>query len=126
MHTASLNVYRLPKDEALDFVLRLFQRLKTRPVTAARAIGNPRHLIYNLLVSNVPGPREELYFHGAQVEALYPCSVIFHGYPLNLTARGYRDRINVGIVGACGALPHFERIATYLRDAFDELEEAFK
>jgi len=90
------------------------------------AIGNPPHLMYNLLVSNVPGPRETLYFHGAQVEALYPCSVLFQGYPLNITARGYGNRINVGIVGACGSLPDFERIAPCLEEALTELEETFR
>src|SRR4029078_4621408 len=53
----------------------------------------------NLVISNVPGPRERLYCAGAQLEAHYPVSVIADGVGLNITAMSYRDHIDFGIIG---------------------------
>jgi WS/DGAT/MGAT family acyltransferase len=52
----------------------------------------------NLVISNIPGPREPLYCAGAQLEAAYPLSVVIDGVGLNITVLSYRDVIGVGIV----------------------------
>jgi diacylglycerol O-acyltransferase / wax synthase len=52
----------------------------------------------NVVISNVPGPREPLYMAGAQLEAQYPVSVITDGVGLNITCLSYRDHIDFGIV----------------------------
>jgi len=52
----------------------------------------------NLVISNVPGPRERLYCAGAQLQAHFPVSVIADGVGLNITAMSYRDHIDFGIV----------------------------
>ena len=52
----------------------------------------------NLVISNVPGPRNPLYMAGALLEAQYPVSVITSGVGLNITCLSYRDRIDFGIV----------------------------
>jgi WS/DGAT/MGAT family acyltransferase len=52
----------------------------------------------NLVVSNVPGPREPLYCAGAMLEANYPVSVVMDGVGLNITVMSYRDHIDFGIV----------------------------
>ncbi|HEY3190944.1 MAG TPA: wax ester/triacylglycerol synthase family O-acyltransferase [Solirubrobacteraceae bacterium] len=57
-----------------------------------------REATANLIMSNVPGPREPMYLAGARWEALYPASAIFHGLGLNVTAFSYRDAINWGAV----------------------------
>ena len=52
----------------------------------------------NLVISNVPGPREPLYCAGAELQALYPVSVVMDGVGLNITVMSYRDHIDFGIV----------------------------
>jgi hypothetical protein len=79
----------------------------------------------NVPISNVPGPRQKLYFQGAPVEALYPCAMIMHGYALNITARSYYDRINLGFLGCRDLLPHFQHLAVYTGEALAELEEIY-
>ena len=78
----------------------------------------------NLIVSNVPGPRDPLYCAGAQLEANYPVSAILDGVGLNITALSYRDHLDFGIVadrdqvddvwslmdGAAGALEELESV----------------
>jgi diacylglycerol O-acyltransferase len=52
----------------------------------------------NLVISNVPGPREPLYCAGAQLEAHFPVSVVMDGVGLNITVMSYRDHLDFGIV----------------------------
>ena len=53
----------------------------------------------NLVISNVPGPREPLFCAGAKLEANYPVSAIADGVGLNMTVMSYRDRLDFGLVG---------------------------
>jgi diacylglycerol O-acyltransferase len=53
----------------------------------------------NLVISNVPGPREPLYCAGAQLMAYYPVSTIVDGAGLNITVMSYLDHMDVGIIG---------------------------
>jgi diacylglycerol O-acyltransferase len=53
----------------------------------------------NLVISNVPGPREPLYCAGAKLMAYYPVSTIVDGAGLNITVMSYLDHIDVGIIG---------------------------
>ena len=52
----------------------------------------------NLVISNVPGPRESLYLAGAELEANYPVSAVVDGVGLNITVLSYRDHLDFGIV----------------------------
>lgn len=51
----------------------------------------------NLILSNVPGPKETLYCAGAEVQANYPVSVVTDGVGLNITVFSYRDHADFGI-----------------------------
>ncbi len=55
--------------------------------------------VLNLVISNVPGPREPLYLAGARMRAYYPVSTITDGVGLNITVISYLDHIDVGIIG---------------------------
>ena len=52
----------------------------------------------NLVISNVPGPREPLFCAGARLEAHYPVSAIVDGVGLNITVLSYRDHLDFGII----------------------------
>jgi diacylglycerol O-acyltransferase / wax synthase len=79
----------------------------------------------NLTISNVPGPRESLYLDGAEMDGLYPISVLAGEQRLNITLLGYRDQLFFGITGCPDKLPHLQRIAVLLPEALDELEAVF-
>ena len=59
----------------------------------------------NLVISNVPGPRNPLFLAGARLEAHYPVSVITDGVGLNITCMSYRDHIDFGIIADRDQLP---------------------
>jgi WS/DGAT/MGAT family acyltransferase len=65
--------------------------------TMVEILGRTRPPI-NLVISNVPGPREPLYCAGAQLQANYPVSAVLDGVGLNITVLSYRDHIDFGIV----------------------------
>jgi diacylglycerol O-acyltransferase len=54
--------------------------------------------IHNVIISNVAGPRNKLYFLGAEIKALYPLGPIFHGSGLNITVMSLSGKLNVGII----------------------------
>ena len=76
---------------------------------------------FNVVISNVPGPTKPLYFAGARMNALFPLSIPFHGYALNITITGYAGTLNFGFTGCRDALPHLQRLAVYSGEAYDEL-----
>jgi WS/DGAT/MGAT family acyltransferase len=78
----------------------------------------------NVVISNVIGPRKQLYLGGAPLLAVYPISTIAPGLALNITMYTYMDTLHVGIVAGYSAIPDLEPIADYLRSALDELETA--
>jgi WS/DGAT/MGAT family acyltransferase len=80
---------------------------------------------FNLVISNVVASRDKLYFRGAELEALYPISVLFDGYALNATIVGYDDHISLGYTGCRNALPRLQRLAVYSGEALEELERAY-
>ena len=91
---------------------------------ALTGVQPPWPYTFNLCVSNVPGPREPLYFNGSRLEATYPVSIPMHGMALNITLQSYAETMNFGFVGCRDALPHLQRLAVYTGDALAELEKA--
>lgn len=77
---------------------------------------------YNVLISNVPGPRERLYWNGAELEAIYPLSIPTENQALNITCLSYADHLEFGLVGCRLAVPKLQRLLDYLEDSLGELE----
>ena len=65
----------------------------------------PKRQAFNLVISNVPGPQEPLYWNGARLEALYPASIVLDGQALNITMTSYLDKLEVGLTACRNALP---------------------
>lgn len=104
--------------------INAFTTLSNLPLSLGQVTGisgrvNP---MFNLVISNVPGSRETLYLHGAELLATYPVSLIWHGYPINITVLSYRDSLDFGIIACRNTLPHIQRILDYLEDALAALE----
>ena len=87
------------------------------------AVGRVRPA-FNIVVSNVPGPETPLYFRGWKLDEMYPLSIPFHGYGLNVTVQSYAGQLGFGFIGCRDTLPHLQRLAVYSRDAADELDRA--
>lgn len=91
---------------------------------AVTGLNPPWPHTFNVVVSNVPGPRERLYFNGSRLEATYPVSIPIHGMALNITLQSYADTVNLGFVGCRDRLPRLQRLAVFTGEALTELETA--
>jgi WS/DGAT/MGAT family acyltransferase len=94
-------------------------------LTRLPAIGSRIPPIYNVIVSNVPGPRRRLYFHGAELETYYPISALAHGQALNITVLSYAGRLHIAVTACADRVPHVQRLAVCIGEAIDELETVF-
>jgi WS/DGAT/MGAT family acyltransferase len=77
--------------------------------------------VWNLVVSNVPGPQIPLYCAGARMPAIYPVSVITDGMGLNITAMSYRGHLDFGIAADREQIPDVWKLIGWLRESLDEL-----
>lgn len=84
----------------------------------------PKRQAFNLVISNVPGPREPLYWNGAKLDALYPASIVMDGQALNITMTSYLDKLEVGLIACRNALPKMQTLLTDLEEEIQRLELA--
>ncbi|AWL29464.1 acetyltransferase [Acinetobacter defluvii] len=83
----------------------------------------PKHQAFNVIISNVPGPREPLYWNGAKLDALYPASIVLDGQALNITLTSYLDKLEVGLTGCRRTLPKMQNLLTHLEDEIQRFEK---
>ncbi|WP_046317469.1 wax ester/triacylglycerol synthase family O-acyltransferase [Mycobacterium sp. UM_Kg1] len=93
-------------------------------IQAVAPVGPRVRTGYNLPVSSVPGPREEMYWNGAHVEEIYPVSAIFDGQTLNATVCSYADRVGIGYVADSDVMPDIATLVPRTERCLRELESA--
>lgn len=104
----------------------------TSPVVAASAIRLVSRLKLadrvnspiNVVISNVPGPREPLYFAGAKLDAFIPVSTISDGMGLNITVHSYGDRMDFGLISDRELVPDLWHLVDLHIDEVARLFEA--
>ncbi|HET6153189.1 MAG TPA: wax ester/triacylglycerol synthase family O-acyltransferase [Marmoricola sp.] len=79
---------------------------------------------FNLIISNVPGPRTTQYLNGARLAGTYPVSVPMQGMALNITCNSYADDMCFGLTGCRRTVPHLQRLLTHLDTELTLLENA--
>ncbi|MCF8167339.1 MAG: wax ester/triacylglycerol synthase family O-acyltransferase [Rhodoferax sp.] len=85
-----------------------------------------KHPLFNLVISNVPGPRDTLYLNGARLDEIYPVSIPTHYLALNITISGYGDHLGFGYIACRRSVPALQRMLDYTHNAINDLEEALK
>ncbi|GAB3666824.1 wax ester/triacylglycerol synthase family O-acyltransferase [Nocardioides korecus] len=79
---------------------------------------------FNLIISNVPGPKKPMYLNGARLTGTYPLSIPINGMALNITCNSYADDMDFGLTGCRRSVPHLQRLLTHLDDELGALEKA--
>lgn len=80
--------------------------------------------VHNLVISNVPGPSDPLYFVGCEITAMYPIGPIFHGSGLNITVMSLGGKLNVGLISCPELLPDLWALADGFGPGMAELVAA--
>ncbi|HEY4792355.1 MAG TPA: wax ester/triacylglycerol synthase family O-acyltransferase, partial [Actinomycetes bacterium] len=91
---------------------------------AARLRLVERASLFNLIISNVPGPNVPLYYAGAELLAYYPLSAIVDGQGLNITAMSYRDTLFFGVIACRELVPDVDRLTAYLEEELRVLTQS--
>ena len=76
---------------------------------------------FNVVISNVPGPREPLYCGGAEMQTYYPVSAVADGQGLNITVQSYRDHLDFGMIACRELVPDVWRFKDLFAEALEEL-----
>jgi WS/DGAT/MGAT family acyltransferase len=102
----------------------------TSPVIAGAAVrlmarlSDRVNLPVNVVISNVPGPREPLYFAGCKLDHYIPVSTISNGVGLNITVHSYEDRLDFGLVADRDLVPDLWDLVDLHVDEIARLFEA--
>jgi diacylglycerol O-acyltransferase / wax synthase len=79
---------------------------------------------FNLVISNVPGPSQPMYYGGARLDGNYPFSIVLDGQALNITLVNNADTMDFGLVGCRRSVPHLQRLLAHLESSLKDLERA--
>ncbi len=76
------------------------------------------------ILSNVPGSKEKLYLEGAELEYLYPLSIVTDGMGLNITVVSYAKKLCIAIISCPTDQPGIEGLGKLVKDSFRDLQAA--
>jgi WS/DGAT/MGAT family acyltransferase len=119
VQAAKAHVQSLPRQAMTQYTVALMAPTILSLLTGLSGRTRP---VFNVTISNVPGPDKPLFFRGAELLGTFPASIVTHGQALNITCHSYAGTMDFGFTGCHENLPHMQRIAVYTGEAFDELE----
>ena len=112
---------QLPKIQQLALSAFNISPLLLELVPLLRAAAPPP---FNIVISNVPGAREPLYWKGSRLDGNYPMSIALDGQALNITLSNNADNLDFGLVGCRRSVPSLQRLLLHLEESLTALEDA--
>lgn len=88
---------------------------------AARAASAMSRRVFNLVISNVPGPQEARFAGTARLRASYPVIPLAEGQALAIGLTSYDGRVHVGLNADRDAMPDLDVLADCILSALAEL-----
>jgi diacylglycerol O-acyltransferase / wax synthase len=83
-----------------------------------------RQRLFNLVVTNVPGPQFPLYVLGRELDAMFPMVPLAENQALGIAIMSYNGQLNFGLNADYDALPDLEALADELSASLQELVAA--
>jgi WS/DGAT/MGAT family acyltransferase len=77
--------------------------------------------LFNLIVTNVPGPQFPLYVMGRELQDVYPIAFLPQDHALAIAIMSYNGSMNFGLLGDYDALPDIEMIGEEITAGLKEL-----
>ena len=84
----------------------------------------PKWQMFNVVISNVPGPKQPLYWNGAKLLGTYPISIPVNQMALNITTVSYVDQMEFGLTACRRTLPSMQRLLDFIEVGIKDLELA--
>lgn len=82
------------------------------------------HPLFNVAVSNVPGPREPLFLGGARLVGYYPVSMLVEGQGLNVTIITNGEQLHFGLLACRELVPDLWELARDFSAGLEALAKA--
>ncbi len=79
--------------------------------------------LFNVIVTNVPGPQFPLYLLGRELQELIPIAFLPENHALAIAIMSYNGRLDFGLLADYDAMPDLDDLALYLEDSLVELLE---
>jgi diacylglycerol O-acyltransferase len=92
----------------------------------ARTASRSSRRLFNLVVTNVPGPQFPLYAAGAQMLELFPVVPLAAGQGLSIGLTSYNGKVYYGLNADRDALPDVDVIGALLEESLAELVDAVR
>jgi WS/DGAT/MGAT family acyltransferase len=83
-----------------------------------------RQRLFNLVVTNVPGPQIPLYMLGQEMLEIFPMVPLAPNQGLGVAIMSYNGQINFGLVGDYEVMADMDQLASDFRASIAELAEA--
>jgi hypothetical protein len=80
--------------------------------------------LFNVPISNVPGPRERGHFAGAEVSEIYSVGPLMAACGINITVWSYVDQLNISVIADDSTLPDPHEATDAMVRAFCEIRSA--
>jgi diacylglycerol O-acyltransferase / wax synthase len=80
--------------------------------------------LFNLLVTNVPGPQFPLYLLGREMETIVPIAFLPEHHALAIAIISYNGKVEFGLLADYDAMPDLEDVGRAVEEALAELLEA--
>jgi diacylglycerol O-acyltransferase / wax synthase len=91
---------------------------------SARAAHGLTRRMYDITVTNVPGPQQPLYAAGAQLAEMFPIMPLTEGHALSIGLTSYDGGVYFGVNADRDAVPDVAEVAGLIDSALAELVEA--
>lgn len=90
----------------------------------ARAGSRLSKRLFNLIITNAPGPQFPLYVGGARMLEMYPVSPLFENQALSIGLTSYDGSVYFGLNADRGAMPDVDVVTALLLESLEELIDA--
>lgn len=91
---------------------------------SARAASNLSQRMFNLMITNAPGPQFPLYIGGARMEEMYPVSPLLKNQTLSIALTSYDGNVYYGLNADRDAMSDVDVVRSLLFESLEELTDA--
>ena len=121
--------------EAMSEVKESKQAIGARVIAGLQNLAPPMRLadvsrinfstrLFNLLVTNMPGPQMPLYLLGRKLDAFVPIAFLAENHALAVAITSYDGHVDFGLIADYDSLPDLDRIGALIEQSLEELLEA--
>jgi len=127
VHQNALTAKKFNKEVAVERIINHLPSWSSSWITKAYTrlrVANRFNPIFNVIITNVPGPKCQMYLDGAKLTSLEGTAPIVDGMGLTLVVTSYMKTLTIGMTSTNKMAPHGAEFIQFLHESLDELHVA--